>query len=467
MSSQEYIKKLEALERLVENQAKVIAHQAKVIAALEARLNENSGNSHRPPSSDGPKARAQRRKTRPKRKSSKRKQGAQPGHKGKNRRLIATEDVDHLHALVPSNCHHCQAKLQGVDAEPQRHQVTDIPPIKPVVTEYQLHKLTCPDCGVQTRAKLPHGVTWSHFGPNVSALAVTLRADSRLSITRVQALLKTVFGFSLSRGAISAIDARASELLAPVHEELQREVAKADVVHMDETTWYHKGKRHMLWLALSKLAAYMKLEPSRSQQAAQKVIGEDYQGVLVTDRYCAYHWVDAKRRQMCWAHLIRDFDGMGLQKGQVGYCGQMLAEQARRLLKGWAQARDGTRPWDEYVVWGRKQRLFFEGVLMGVRREGKGTKWGGMANEMLRHFESLWTFLEVKGVEPTNNAAERALRHPVVARKLSFGSQSERGLRFIERVLSLRETLRLQSKCFFSYLQALFRAQPTPLLTTS
>ncbi len=285
----------------MENLAKVISHQEMVIKQLRAQLGQDSTNSHRPPSTDDPAARAQRQHRN--RKPSKRKRGAQPGHKGTNRRLLAPELVDTLQTCLPSQCQHCQAALDGLDEQPQRHQVAEIPPVKPVITEYQLHKLTCRRCGKDTRARLPRKVSWSHFGPTASALVTTLRAEARLSLERTQKMLGSVFGLKMSLGAISAVDERTSNLLVDDHKALHQAIKSAPVAHLDETTWYLAGARRVLWAALTSRAAFFALQTNRGQEQAKELVGEDFGGVAVTDRYWAYHWIDAKRRQMCWAHL--------------------------------------------------------------------------------------------------------------------------------------------------------------------
>ena len=465
MNLEEATAQIAHLEQLVESLAKVVKHQEQVITELRAKLDQDSTNSHRPPSTDGPKARAQRRNKR--KRQSKKKRGGQPGHEGTNRRLIAVEDIDHIVPRIPEHCDHCQAGLAGEDASPQRHQVADIPIIKPLVTEYQLHKLTCEVCGKSTRGQLPEHVSWSRFGPVTSALATTLRAEARLSVERTQKMLDSIFGLRLSRGAISAIDKRTSDLLEDDHKVLHEAVKTSDVAHLDETTWYLAGERRVLWAAIAPGAAFLKLEEHRGQDEAKALIGENFIGVSVTDRYCAYHWIDAKRRQMCWAHLVRDFESIMLQGEQLGNCGNILLTEARELLRRWARVRDGTLSRDEYVSWARAKKGYIKAMLASVDRLGGKSKWGGMGREILRHYDSLWTYLDVEGVEPTNNAAERALRHPVIVRKLCFGSQSERGLRFIERILSVRETLRLQGRHLFDYLVALYQGTPQPLLIAS
>ena len=202
----------------------------------------------------------------------------------------------------------------------------------------------------------------------------------------------------------------------------------------------------------------------RSTAMAKELAGKDFAGIGVTDRYCAYHWLDNSRRQVCWAHLRRDFAAMGIQRGMMGECGRLLELQAREVLKEWAKVREGKTTRSEFETWARERKGVVETLLGQAAAARLPVKHAGVARETLKYFECLWTFIEHEGVEPTNNAAERALRHPVIARKLSFGSQSERGLRFIERMMSVRATLRQQGRSLLDFLVARLSGHDVDLL---
>ena len=285
----ERIEKLEAIieaqAKHIEIQAKHIEVQAKRIAELEAKLARNSKNSHTPPSHDGPKSRSERKRRKPSTKP----RGGQKGHEGHHRQLLEASEVSAIFDCKPCQCEHCGEGFDSEDPSPRRHQVTEIPPIVPVITEYRVHKLRCTSCGKKTHGKLPEGVVgWSSFGPRVHAIVGTLRGEGRLSLSRVQALLKDMFGITISRASLSAMDARHGQQLTPFHDEIGTHLRAQEMLHVDETSWYLKGNRMLLWVMTHPVASYFKIMDSRSQKAAKEVIGEDFQGYLITDRYSAY-----------------------------------------------------------------------------------------------------------------------------------------------------------------------------------
>ncbi len=464
MTDQETIALLRArideLEALVRAQAALIEQQAATIAQLQAA--QSSRTSHSPPSSDSPKARSERKKR--VRKKSRKKQGAQPGHKGSHRQLLEPELVDHLVECFPSHCDACGQDLTEDSLQVRRHQVWEIPPITPVVTEYRLHKRTC-SCGCSTWARLPaQTVGESQFGPRVHAVVATMRTQARTSIALTKVLCRELFGLHLSTGSVSAIDKRTSDVLASDHATLHDALKQSDVAHLDETTWSLGGERYNLWVGRFEQGCCLLARESRDQVTAQELIGADYQGIAVTDRYCAYHWLDADRRQMCWAHLLRDFEAMSKQPGLLGHFGLLLRLEAQRVLHSHRRVRDGTLTHEEFGAYLESRQEMVSQCLQGAGQTQTSKKWGGAAREIFRHLGSLWTCGSDERVAPTNNAAERALRPSVITRKLSFGSQSERGLRWVERVQSVRETLRIQGRDFFDFLLAKFQGKQPPLI---
>ena len=450
--------RIEQLEALVKTQVEMIE---KLRAQLEGR---NSSTSHSPPSQDSPKQRAIRRKKgKKRRKPSNLKRGAQPGHQPHTRELEPFERVDELLTCVPESCSGCGEHLSGIPWRVRRHQVWEVPRPRPHLTEYRLCDYECA-CGKTTLARLPDGVSQSAFGPRLHAVTATLRADARLSVLKTRDALRELFGVELSAGAVSNIDKRVSKVLAQDHEDLHEAIKSAPVVHFDETSWYLAGERRVLWGAVSKDATFVMVREKRSTAMAKELAGKDFAGIGVTDRYCAYHWLENSRRQVCWAHLRRDFAAMGIQRGAMGPCGKLLEGHARDVLRQWAKVRKGEKTRGEFEVWSREKRRVIEALLRQAAAARVPVKHAGVARETLRYFECLWTFVEHEGVEPTNNTAERALRHPVIARKLSFGSQSDRGLRFIERMMSVRATLRQQGRSLLDFLVARLSGHDVDLL---
>jgi transposase len=437
------------------------------VAELEQRLNRTSRNSSLPPSQDPPSAPPS-----PNRPPSRRRPGGQPGHEGRNRPLLALERVDEVRDHWPERCARCQhAFLAGerVDAAPiHRQQLAELPPITVRTTEHRLHRLRCPECGREARAELPAELPRSAFGPRLEAAVATLAVRNRVSRRDTVELLGELFGCRLATGSIDAIVRRAGEALAEPHACLSDHVRCAAAVNIDETGWRLRGGRRTLWAALTEQAALFRIAPDRHEREARAILGEEFPGIACSDRWWAYNYLDPERRQVCWAHVIRDFTAQseGLEPEQS--LGEAGLELARRLFSAWDDfQRDGDRARLSERVAPLKREL----KPLLERCAGKSPKYKrtrGLARNLLKVWPALWTFTEVEGVEPTNNRAERGLRGAVIYRKLSLGSQSEAGERTIERLLSASVTCRLQRRSLFAYLtdvlSAKIRGDPIPLL---
>ncbi len=437
------------------------------VAELEQRLNRSSRNSSLPPSQDPPSA-----PPRPRRPGSGRARGGQPGHEGKNRPLLPLEQVDQVVEHWPERCRAC-ARRFGEDertdaAAPQRHQVCELPPIAVTVAEHRLHRLRCAECGECTRAALPADVSRGAFGPRFQAAAATLAVRNRVSRRDTVELVRDLFGADASTGAVDAIVSRAGEALAVPYERLLGHIRAAAAVNIDETGWRLRGGKRTLWGALTAEAALFRIAPDRHEREARALLGEHFAGVACSDRWWSYNYLDPERRQLCWAHLVRDFtahaEGLAAQN-EFGEAGLRTAE---RLFAAWQQFQeDGDRPALKRAIAPLKRELR-PLLATHARKRARHKHTRALAKNLLKLWPALWTFTEVDGVEPTNNAAERALRGPVIHRKLSLGSQSEAGERTIERLLSASITCRLQSRSLFAYLSdvltAKARGDPVPTL---
>jgi transposase len=335
------------------------------------------------------------------------------------------------------------------------------------VTEHRLHRLRCPDCGATPRAELSAAVPAGAFGPRLEAAVATLAVRNRVSRRDTVELCGELFGARLAAGTVDAILQRAGAALAEPHEDLLCYVRSSPAVNIDETGWRLRGRRRTLWGAATPTAAVFRIAPDRHEREAVALLGDDFEGVVGSDRWWAYRGFDPARRQLCWSHLIRDFtahaEGLAAQK-QFGEQGLDIAE---RLFRAWDQfQQDGDRRRLKRSVAPLKREL-----KTLLRRGSKGKRHRltrGFSKNLLKVWPALWTFATVPGIEPTNNAAERALRGPVIHRKLSLGSQSERGERTIERLLSASVTCRLQRRSLFAYLAGVLsasaRSDPVPLL---
>jgi transposase len=438
------------------------------VAELERRLNRSSRNSSLPPSQDPPSA-----PPRPGGKRSGRGRGGQPGHEGRHRRLLPPEQVDEVVEHWPVRCRSC-AHVFGapelVDAaEPRRHQVAELPPIAVRVTEHRLHGVCCPECAAPTRAELPREVPRSAFGPRLQAAVVTLAVRNRVSRRDTTELARELFGVELSTGSVDAIIHRAGEALAGPYTQLEQRIRSASVVNIDETGWKTAGGRRTLWGALTSATAVFRIAAGRHAFEARTLLGERFTGIVCSDRWRGYDYLDPTQRQLCWAHLLRDFtahsEGMA-EQGAFGHGGLVIAH-------------DLFAAWDSYQGDGDRARLQAQTaplqdklrtLLEHAARKSPRTKYQRQfAKNLLNRWPALWTFTHTDGVEPTNNHAERGLRGAVIYRKLSLGSQSDQGERTIERLLSASVTCRLRKQSLYDYLTQVIaadnRGDPVPGLT--
>jgi transposase len=446
----------------VAEQGARLAAQGERLEKVERRLGQNSVNSSLAPSSDrgqGPK--------RPARKRSERKQGAQAGHKGVSRALVA--DPDETVQQRPKRCRKCGRELSVQDrvvGRVARHQVIDLPESAVVVTEHQLLKVCCADCGTHTRAELPAGVERGAFGPRLRATVVMLAA--MLMSRRATALmLADMFGAKLSTGSVEKILKDASATLAGPWEAIKRAVQAGDVAHADETSWRRAGERMWLWAALSATAACFVIDQTRARTVAQDLLG-DFDGILVSDRYGVYAMLDPAHRQICHAHLARNFAAHADRPGAPG----RHATRIKALIDQVMAADRRAREHDRRLTWHDGELRPVHDDLMDALEAGERGRTPELATlcaNVLDLWPALWSFTEHADVEATNNRAERAIRHAVLWRNTSTGTQTAEGDRFVERILSIRETCRCQDRPMHPYLVKVHNARlsgapiPTPL----
>ncbi|HEX8096678.1 MAG TPA: IS66 family transposase [Pyrinomonadaceae bacterium] len=422
------------------------------IAELHERLGQNSSNSSKPPSSDPPSY-----KPDPKRKPQGRKRGGQPGHQGSTRRLLPAEEVDHLVELKPASCAGCGRKLRGADPAPERRQVSEVPPVRAEVTEYRRHGLRCAACGALTHAAWPAGVTGTSFGARAQAVVGYLTGRLGASHRDVTEVMSVVYGLGMSTGSVSSIQRQVSAALAAPAAEAARFARQQVSQHVDETGWRECGHRKWLWVNATRDVTTFEVLDARSAEAARHVISAEAQGVVTTDRYWSYNWLPGRRRQVCWAHLARDFQAMVERGGESEEIGEALFKQSRRLFSLWHKARDGDLSRGQLAALMKSVRRKVKKLLQaGAGCEQKKTR--RTCANILAVERSLWTFLRVEGVEPTNNAAERALRRAVLWRRKSFGTQSAAGSRFVGRVLTAVTSLRQQGRDVLEYLAGVCRS---------
>lgn len=417
------------------------------LATLHERVNRNSRNSSKPPSSDGPDVPSKPRQ----RAKSKRKRGAQPGHKGTARKLVPIEQVKDRYDVKPEVCRQCGHTLAGEDPEPYRHQVTEIPPVVAEVVEYRLHTLSCPACGVETRAEVPPGVPRGAFGPRLQAMVSLLTSHYHLSKRDTAEVMSDFFRADIGVGSVPALEQRTSEAVSTPVEEAREYVKEQPVVHMDETGWREANQKAWLWVAATSLVTAFLIRCSRGGQVAKEMLGETFRGILNSDRWSGYNWLPVFLRQLCWSHLLRDFQAFVERGGESQRIGEALLAQSNLMFDWWHRVRDGTMT-----------RIAFQEHMKPVQqkvgawlRQGAACahdKTAGTCRDILKRENALWTFVRVEGVEPTNNLGERQLRHGVIWRKICFGTQSEAGSRFAERMMTVVATLKQQQRNVLDYL---------------
>jgi len=451
-------------------QARVEELEAR-LAELEARLGRNSGNSSQPPSADTPEERAQR----PKPPRTGRKPGGQPGHRGVTRCTFPPELVEETHECYPQACDGCGAPLAAEpgpdDPAPLIHQVADLPEhIQLRVREYRLHGLTCGCCAARTWAVLPPGVPRGHWGPGVQALLALLVGYFHLSRRRAAEFLATLFGLAPCLGTLVKLEAATVAALGPVVQGAVGAVQQASVVHSDETGWRKPRDRPTLWVVVAGALAVFRIG-RRDGAMFEALLPPGFARVVVSDRYAVYARVAAAWRQLCWAHLRRNFQALVDAGHPLGRAvGNWALAQIHELFHHWHRYQRGELTRTELQEALQPVQDAFQALLaMGGASTYKPAR--RLCRSLDTVWDALWTFAQREGVEPTNNAAERALRPAVLWRKGSFGHQSEEGRKFVETMLTVGGSLRLQGRPVLPFVRAACAAAlagaPAPSLLPS
>lgn len=433
-----------------EQRTQLAALQAQV-RDLQAKVGQTSQNSSKPPSSDPPSAPPP-----PARVPRGRQAGAQPGHPGHHRPLVPPDQVQERVELRPTQCPSCQGALADdlpTLGAPQRTQVWELPEIRPIITEFRQHAVDCPHCHQVVTAPLPPDMPPGGFGPRATAQLGLLRGVYGFSLDDAVGFFGDAYHFPLSPGSVVTSCARVSEALAPVDAAIQAVVHAAPVINADETSWPTETRRGWLWVAVCAIATCFRIHASRGKGALQALLGTPTRGIIGSDRWSAYRHLPPDQRQLCWAHLIRNLRGLAERYGTETRWAHGLLDMTDEVFLLWHLYRGG---WIDQVALHQALipiRLTLRDQLT-VGTASPHPKIAGFSRDLLAQWESLWTFSRVEGVEPTNNAAERALRHAVLWRKRSFGSRSAAGCRFVERILSVHATCAQQGRPLLAFLTA-------------
>ena len=444
-----------------------LEHQVRSLDAKIASLSSNSTNSSKPPSTDGPGV------VKPKKKKSFRSPGGQKGHKGHKRELLPVEAMNHVHDHYPPRCQGCYAPLDPgtcmETSDPLRHQTFDLPKIEPIISEHRCHELMC-SCGHKTRAELPAEVAQSQFGPRVHGATAYLSSVHKIGRRGIVEIMNTFFGLSLCLGSVCNCIERVSPELEIVAEEARQALPESGNLNIDETGGKCKGDRRYLWVFVSPLVVYFCIAASRGAKVLRSVLGDVFKGVITSDDHSAYSSYQKKGiRQLCWAHIIRKLKALkdGRASPDAYIFSRNMLKEVGQIFSCWHAFREG------YIT---REQLLNATTLMRARMKRYCQKYltspdgevRTRSKRLLDNWNHLFTFLTHEGVEPTNNAGERAIRPAVQWRKLCFGNQSEAGERFTERILTVTRTCQLRGKNPFHFLtelmEAAFMGLPRPSL---
>lgn len=445
------------------------------VRQLEARLKTNSGNSSKPPSTDSPKSKAElkraRQKLRRRRKKHHRKRGGQPGHEGHFRAKVPPEEVDQWDRVLPSACFHCGGRIDESCVDPgirpasqQTYELVE----KPIrVTEHVRPACRCKRCGGVSQAPLEPEIRLSVLEPRLAGASLFLRGVLQGSTRDVVEFFTTVFKTPVSLGTVSNVEDRFTEASEQSYQEILEFARKAAVLNIDETTWYEKSDRRVLWIATNAELSVYRIDRSKGRDALHKLIGENFQGIAGSDRAKAYDGIPPERRQVCWSHLDRNYQKLSDAGGEGRRIAKMALAEIDTLFAIWHEHKRGELDHGELAEkLGPVKDGFRKMLNLGMKKSDSAVQ--GICKGLDKTWDALWTFTKHRGVEPTNNSAERQGRPAVTLRKTSLGSQSDRGSRFVERMLTTVQTLKKQGRQVFEHLVEVVRAyrsgRPAPSL---
>lgn len=464
---------LEKKADLLKNLEKELADRDKKIEDLERQLagrKKDSSNSSKPPSSDGPAA---GKRFHPQRKKSGRKPGGQEGHPGKYRALVPSEQADKVIEVFPSACkcgHRFPKDGKGLckTGKPHRHQVTELPEIRPHITEYQFWRVICPDCGKIIWAPVPREIL-NQFGPKLTALLAYLTVVCRMPRRKKEELLENVLATPISLGSTQKAVEETSTALQTSYQELEQQLPNEPVLNGDETGWRGDGAKLWLWVFVARFFVFFTVAKSRSSEVLYQLLGPQFLGILCTDRFSAYIKYHKGVAQFCWAHLKRDL--LGIQQFARTTVADRFARDAlalhARLFRLWHRFRKGDLDRDLLI----QKSVPLEKKFFALAEKHLNCADGEvrtLARLFFTQTERMFAFIRYPGVEPTNNSSERALRTAVQWRKTSFGNRSKKGEIATARLLTAAGTCKMQQRNVLEFLAETVRLHraglPTPSL---
>ena len=480
ISEEDWANTPESVKALLRELTERIRVLEETCAHLKEQLKRTSENSSQPPSQDQSKGFKVKRKA----KSSK-PRGAQPGHRGGTQpELYPVEECKDVIHHYPEHCCDCGHPLTKEDAlPPLRHQIVDIPPLQPEVIEHQFHTVECPECGTINRAYDAKIINGSRYGVRLCALVGLLSGEYRQTHRMVLKLLSELFDIDISVGSVGNLRKEMSEAIAQPVSEAHEYVKQQAHAGVDETSFTQgnadgnnpKKTKGWLWVIVTPLVCYFQVFLSRAQAAAQTMLGAAFGGTVNSDRCPSYNWLKLEQRQLCWAHLKRDFIKISERGDPSKQLGEALLEQERLLFELWHRFKGGsltrTQLISEVAPIRQKIKELLSKAAAFELEKGDKSLWAKTVRtcrQLLKVEPAFWLFVNTEGVEPTNNAAEQAIRPAVLWRRCSYGSQSAKGSLFVGRMLTVVATLRCQKRKVFEYLVEACRAkrngEPAPSL---
>ncbi len=424
-----------------------------VLQKLSECQKTNSKNSSLAPSKDKSSKNKSNLKRNEERRKNPKKTGGQLGHKKHERAPLPLNKVNQVLPCYPKSQCACGGQISLNTNAYRRHQQYEFPVIRPFVTEYQIYAGTCNQCCKKQQGTLPMGVSLSMLGPRATAMTANLSGTYRISKQNIVNMYRDIFDFNLSVGMICKAEKTVSQALAIPVNQAKRFIRSADKisVNSDETGFKEKGKSMWAWIGISCLVAVFLIRGGRNKKVAQELLGKNFNGILCSDRYTAYRWISNKNRQICWAHLERDFRKISERMGSSSVIGRGLLMQTNNLFHLWHQLKEGHIDRKTLQKQATPIKVFIEGLLRQGRRS-KNKNTAGTCRNIISYGPALWRFLEIDGVEPTNNLAERMIRTIAIWRKTSFGTQSKKGSLYMERIMTVVATCKLQKKNILDYL---------------